>query len=634
MNQTDRAIALGVAYLQSVQGRDGSFVTQVSPDDSFVRRRNLLTVFGPALILTALSRIDAAQPVRDRLATWLRRQKNPDGSFNYWAKGAPERQTRPYPNDLDDTCCAWMGLYLHNPELLDSTALAQVVRLLLTAEQTVGGPYKTWLVGEGQPAWQDVDLAVNANISYLLRSVAEPLPNLQKMMGEAIKSSDYGSPYYPVSLIVLYYLARAYQGEWRTDLVKYILQKQKDGYWQTPAQTALAVSALRHLGYKASGKARRYLIKQQRADGSWPAEPIWLDEKHGSDLRYAGSAALTTALVLDALLPVKRAVTASRAVPQDAAVRPVVRRVQKRLNEFDEPLRQQSQRMLAKLVQSTSGHEIVLLPQMFGAALKRAPWLPPLFYDRLSAANIFGWMAYTIYDDFLDGEGDLSQLPVANMAMRESLAFFRQALPRPAFLDCVGNLFTRIDTANAWEVAHCRFEHDGKTVLIQKVPHYKSLIFLAERSIGHGLAPLAVLAVQGLQLDDPRVILFEKGFCHYLTARQLNDDLHDWQQDFERGQISYVVAHLLRAINYPVGSRQSMAGLTRQLQQAFWRDSLPLLCQTVTRQIQLSRQAYARSQLLTSQNQFLELLDRLESAMARTLLERQKAVAFLKAYTR
>ncbi len=633
MNQTDSAIARGVAYLQSVQTDDGNFITQVSVDRSFVPVHDLPTIFGPALILIALSRLDTAQPIRRKLATWLFAQKNSDHSFNYWAKGAAERQTRPYPNDLDDTCCAWIGLYLHDPQLLDSTALAHIVRLLLATEQKVGGPYKTWLVERSASAkWHDVDLAVNANIEYLLQLVAEPLPSIQQMMGQAIKNKKYQSPYYPKPLVVLYYFARAYRGERRAELIKQILAKQKAGHWQTPAQTALAISALRYLGEEQfSSETRAYLLKCQQKDGSWPAEPIWLDAKHGGQNRYAGSAALTTAFVLESLAPSKKVPTSGSVVP-DRVMRSVVAYAQKHLVKLDEPLRQQSKTFLTKLAQSSSGREIALLPQLFAQALTRTPWLPNVFYARLGAANIFGWMAYTIYDDFLDDEGDPRKLPVANVAMRESLASFRLALPQEFFLDRVQQTFTRIDAANAWEVVHCRFENDGKTVFIKKLPHFKNVVFLAERSVGHCLAPLAVLAANGFKLDDPRVTLFEKGFRHYLAARQLNDDLHDWQDDFARGQISYVVAHLLRAINCRTGRRQSTAQLSSQLQRQFWQTSLPRLCQTITRQIRLSRQAYAQSQLFTNQNQFLELLDTLEDSMVHTLAERQKAVQFLEAY--
>lgn len=632
MNRVDRATAKAVVYLQSVQAEDGFFMTYVSSGRGFNQARELPTTFGPALILTALAHIEVAVEVRDKLAAWLIGQKNADWSFNYWAQGAQERSMRPYPNDLDDTCCALIGLYLHDPKLIDSSCLASVVRLLIATEQEAGGPYKTWLVPKTSPKiWQDVDLAVNVNVAYLLWLVAEPLPHLYELMEQAILNKIYQSSYYPIELLIMYYLARAYRGPAAAELGKQILQLQSDGHWATPGQTALALSAMRELGVRESSTAVDYLLSHQKIDGSWPAEPLWLDEIQGGHNMYAGSSALTTALVLQALNTPQKILSPPKT--RDLAVRQIAAKARRRLRQLDKPLRQQSLAMLESILQSTSAPEIVHLPQFFSASLAQTPWLPKVFYDRLSLANIFGWMAYTIYDDFLDDEGEPGKLSIANLAMRESLAQFAQALPQAEFQAKVWRTFDRIDAANAWEVANCRFEIDGKTLHIAKVPHYKSVLFLAERSVGHVLTPLAVLVASGLQLEDPRVQWFEKGFCHYLAARQLHDDLHDWQQDFTNGQASYVVAYLLKKVG-GVAGRQSQSQQQSRMERHFWHAGLPKLCKTLSRQLVLSRRAFKKSTLLKSNSPLHSLLDKLEATIKHTLEEQQKAQEFLRVYSK
>ncbi|HZM64268.1 MAG TPA: prenyltransferase/squalene oxidase repeat-containing protein [Candidatus Saccharimonadales bacterium] len=633
MTRIDDAVARGIAYLESTQAVDGSFMTYTSTSRTFRTAHPLPTTFGSALILGALGGVANSEAIRERIAQWLLGQKNADWSFNYWTKGAAERTTRPYPNDLDDTCCALIGLYLHNPALVDAPCLANVVRLLVAAEYEVGGPYKTWLAPKTSPiAWHDVDLVVNANVAYLLELVAEPLPKLQALMGKAILSGNLTSPYYPLPLVVMYFIARAYHGEGVGQLAANILGMQAYGHWKTPAQTALAVSALRYTGHAVPAEAIVFLTDKQQSDGSWPAEPLWLDKSDKNKAAYAGSAALTTALVIEALAKTSKNIEkpVTQKCPSSSVL--IVRKAGNCVQSLGQPLRSEMLIVITRMSHCQSIQEIVLLPQLFASALRQTPHLAQSFYEELGLANLFGWIAYTIYDDFLDAEGNAQKLGVANVSMRKSLHSFAAAQPNnSAFQQRVADAFNRIDNANTWEVSCCRFETDGKTVYVSGLPTFRTTSFLGERSVGHVLAPLGVLAAAGLALDDPRVALFEKGFCHYLAARQLNDDLHDWRQDFAKGRITYVVAHLLREIGAKPG-RQSYARLQAQLEKQFWQHSLGKLCSKVMRQIQLSRQAYKRSQLFVPNNPFDELLVKLEATMQHTMAEQQKALQFLKAF--
>lgn len=636
--RVEKAITTGVTFLASTQAPDGSFATYISSGKSFQSARELRTTFAPALILGALAPVGNAGHIRNKVATWLLAQKNPDWSFNYWPARAEERTTRPYPNDLDDTCCAIIGLYRHDPTIVDSACLAKLVRLLLATEKIVGGPYKTWLVSKQAGAvWQDVDLAVNCNVAYLLRLIAKPLPNLDALMERTIATKQFASRYYPIPLVVTYFLARAYSGPNGQSLARYITAKQKNGHWQTPGQTALALSALHNLGdAEKTSDAVKYLLSQQQPDGSWPAEAFWLDEVQASGKQYAGSSALTTALVLEVLTNLN--VASPRQKPAQESwqkgLQKVVHLAEQRLRQLGSPLRQHSLKALASVGKGGSAREIVLLPHIVADSLTQKVRVRQHFYATLGLANLFGWIAYTIYDDFLDGEGKPRLLPVANVAMRESLACFAQALPQhEQFAAEVHNAFARIDAANAWEVTHCRLASDERTVHVSVLPKYRRVVYLAERSIGHGLTPLAVLAATGLSLDDSRVQLFKKAFTHYLAARQLNDDLHDWQHDFRQGHVSYVVAFLLGELDVTPG-RHSFGVLLPQMERHFWQHSLQALCKKVSDQIALSRRALAASGLFKPQNQFLGLLNELDQSMTRTLQEQQKALEFLRAYSK
>src|SRR4051812_37498098 len=107
------AITRGLVFLGQLQRKDGGFSSLSSADGRlFASAQTHRTNFVPALILGCLSGIDSAnsKTVRDGLAQFLLRQRSANWTFNYWSRGAVERTTHPYPDDLDDTFCALSSL--------------------------------------------------------------------------------------------------------------------------------------------------------------------------------------------------------------------------------------------------------------------------------------------------------------------------------------------------------------------------------------------------------------------------------------------------------------------------------------------------------------------------------------------
>ncbi|HSX34294.1 MAG TPA: hypothetical protein VLF62_01475, partial [Candidatus Saccharimonadales bacterium] len=422
----DRAAqARAISFLQANQAADGAFDTFNSTvAQPFQAQNPYRTTFLPALILQALGHVDGTEQVRTRLAEWLYAQRSPEWSFNYWPAAARERSEVAYPDDLDDTFCALSGLWQHDPKLIGPEVMGKAVRILLATETAVGGPYRTWLVPpSADKIWQDVDLAVNANVAFFLRQVAQPLPNLDALMEQAIADKKFSSPYYPNAWPIMYYIGRAYRGAKSAALVRIVHSLQtEEGHWGTPLHTALALRILQEQGSSADiSAAVAFLLRAQQPDGSWPAEPFWLEVKQ----TYSGSAALSTAFVLEALAHSNTAVSAAANVPvasgrateassREAAIYSAVLASATTANQrLPKGLHAAATATVTRMARSSTNREIVLLPYFF--ARSQASGKTPLgLLKNLGLANMHGWAAYTIYDDLLDASGDIRMLPLAN----------------------------------------------------------------------------------------------------------------------------------------------------------------------------------------------------------------------------
>lgn len=629
--------ALG--YLAKAQHASGGFVSYSSSQKShFKAVHNYRTTFVPALMLSALCAVntDGANAVKERLAAYLFEQKSPQWSFNYWQRTSREAKKLPYPDDLDDTFCALSALWRYDNKLIDESALAHIVKLLIATETAAGGPYKTWLTPADAPAaWHDIDLAVNANVAYFLRIALEPLPNLSSFLEDAITSSAFNSPYYPHEYPVIYYISRAYDGPKKGQLSEHILTMQhSDGSWGSPLKTALASSALHNLGATVPESAKQALLAAQQPDGSWPAEAFCIDPARDGVTFYHGSPALSTALVLEALFS-KPDEPVSLATPRSTTT-PLLKKMESRakamLTRLPAEPRTKAAQLIERTVRGRNGKEIILLPQHVYQSLQSKPPISEEVFTNLAEANLCGWVAYTIYDDFIDDEGDVQLLTTATIMMRRSMQAFLQAAPNePAWKNFVEHTFDTMDAANSWELANCRFVSTTEEITIGTLPSYGRLNRLAERSAGHTLAPMGVLAAAGVLPDDPNAQYLYKALHHYLIARQLNDDAHDWQDDLRAGRVTYVVTELLRSREIHAGHYQ-LNSLIAESEPQFWHTTLPAVCRKILYHTQKSQTLLTQSQLLLPNNVIEGLVNGLQTIAREAQRSVDQTERFLQAY--
>ena len=293
---------------------------------------------------------------------------------------------------------------------------------------------------------------------------------------------------------------------------------------------------------------------------------------------------------------------------------------------YNKPLQTAVRTLLHRIQKADTTHEISLLPYFFAQALGGD--YPPERINNLCVANVCGWMAYTIYDNLLDGEGNATQLPLANIAMRESVACFRKALPQHVE-PIIAQAFTTMDQANAWELAHCRFAVNGGHITIHDLPKYHQRQMLAARSFAHVLAPLALL----IQAKASATAQATAALRHYLIARQLNDDLHDWQKDLRAGRASYVVTALLRAIKVRHGTHKFSVVLPA-LQEQFYTTTMAHICRQAISHIQRARQLLAQHYRLPPNNHVYDTFEYIQNAAEQSLALQTQGDDFLRHYTK
>jgi hypothetical protein len=188
MFDLDSVIKDGIRTIAAEQRKDGDFTSLSSfHPTNFTDAVAYSTTFFTSIILECLNGVAESKnyrplvdSIRVKAATFLLAEKNEGWSFNYWARTSVERETMPYPDDLDDTFSALAALAHYDASIMNGAALAAVVNILTRAETKEGGPYRTWLVAAAEEPWADVDVAINSTVGYFLSRIGVHLPNVEK----------------------------------------------------------------------------------------------------------------------------------------------------------------------------------------------------------------------------------------------------------------------------------------------------------------------------------------------------------------------------------------------------------------------------------------------------------------------
>lgn len=198
-----------------------------------------------------------------------------------------------------------------------------------------------------------------------------------------------------------------------------------------------------------------------------------------------------------------------------------------------------------------------------------------------SLANIYTWLAYSLIDNILDKDTDTSMLPFISIAQRKIMNKYISA---GVDIGLIEALFEEVDNANAKEqTLRRKIEVDiGRNKVIIHTNNFLGTEkLLAEKSIAHALGPIHI---SGL-ISTKHQATVKKAMRLYCSSRQLNDDLHDWMEDFANGQPTFVINCLLENLSVKKGS-YNYTELLERMKNIYWESVLELCCTKIQIDIQ------------------------------------------------
>jgi len=125
----------------------------------------------------------------------------------------------------------------------------------------------------------------------------------------------------------------------------------------------------------------------------------------------------------------------------------------------------------------------------------------------------------------------------------------------------------------------------------------------------------------------------EKFFEYYLTARQINDDAHDWQQDLKKGQINYVGSKLIK--RWLAKNNKAQIDLKKDLpnlNKFFWERQIKVAAGDILKHIQLAQLELKKNKFFSDPEMLEKLLTPIELSAQQALHEQKQTSEFLKSY--
>lgn len=507
--------------------------------ESVLRQSN---IFIPSLVLLALypaKAHEATTVIAQKLLEYIAANKSANWTWNYWPQTTIPSRHSTYPDDLDDTSCAMAAIAQWEPESINGESMVHMTKTLFMNESKPGGPYFTWIVhGQRNSELQDIDLAVNANISFMLSLFEVKLPELITYIDAKIKTDDFNSAYYHNSLVILYFISRNYLGNekaaLRQSIVDKIVKSIESGV-ATELDLSLAISSLIRLD--AEAEIINDLMSRLISCKSFSPQPLYHERVYGDITHFASSELFTISAVLEAHILFKKNLEPREDRGRETDRREIQGLILERLKTekkyFSSKMWHIIDEEIERYKNSALWDEITVLPSslILLGDNTRIAYLCGLY-------SLLGWISYSIDDHLMDkstsctetlGNNSIDLIPISRYLHRLMCDLLYNEIIPIAGLDdqqYIRDYSRKI--LNTTDNAHY-IEAFGRCVSISGKSFCMALPSM--------LAVRVYLSTTGLEEEDKIKITGVLGGAlhHYVCARQISDDAHDWEEDMRGG---------------------------------------------------------------------------------------------------
>ena len=312
----------------------------------------------------------------------------------------------------------------------------------------------------------------------------------------------------------------------------------------------------------------------------------------------------------------------------------IFRLAKSELSSLDKNLARELIKTLRITAKNNHDKQMLLMPFYFHKSLGLKPNKKRSeLITKLGLINAYFWTAFIIYDDFWDEDEKArpSLLPLANLMSRKLINFYSSFFHSYEGYDkYLKNILNEADSANYFETKNCRFLKpiknlplDLKKIELVDYGNYEIKFFPAAT---HLLGPLTTMTELGFKINDKEIKNLENFFRHYLIARQLNDDLHDFKEDLKRGHLSPAINETLReakAKNFNLINEEDLGKI-------FWLRTLKTLAMKIIKEIDIAEKELKKIKVIKNPELLLKFCRLSKNSALKALKEREESLAFIK----
>ncbi|HBG60735.1 MAG TPA: hypothetical protein DDX37_02665, partial [Candidatus Omnitrophica bacterium] len=141
------------------------------------------------------------------------------------------------------------------------------------------------------------------------------------------------------------------------------------------------------------------------------------------------------------------------------------------------------------------------------------------------------------------------------------------------------------------------------------------------KSLGHAIVPLAIMNKIGCNFNTHDSKSVYEFFIYYLRAKQLNDDAHDWEEDYSADRYNYVIEKNKKMFPEDINSFSA--------KKIFWEEIAPLELSKIRKYCKCAISSIEKCEKIETLDFYYLLISPIAKSTGKAFLERKSAIDFI-----